>query len=29
MPKLPSLTGKQLVAALSSLGFESIRIRES
>jgi len=29
MPKLPSLTGKQLIAALSKFGFENIRIRGS
>jgi predicted RNA binding protein YcfA (HicA-like mRNA interferase family) len=29
MTKLPSLTGKQLVAALSSLGFQVVRTRGS
>jgi predicted RNA binding protein YcfA (HicA-like mRNA interferase family) len=29
MPKLPSLTGKQLIAALSSLGFQLVRTRGS
>lgn len=29
MPKLPSLTGKQLIAALSKLGFEVVRTRGS
>jgi predicted RNA binding protein YcfA (HicA-like mRNA interferase family) len=29
MAKLPSITGKQLVAALSSLGFQVIRTRGS
>ena len=29
MPKLPSLTGKQLIAALDSLGFKLVRTRGS
>ncbi|MGH9316014.1 MAG: type II toxin-antitoxin system HicA family toxin [Thermoanaerobaculia bacterium] len=29
MPKLPKVTGKQLVAALSSLGFQLVRTRGS
>ena len=29
MPKLPSLTGKQLVSALDSLGFQTVRTRGS
>ena len=29
MPKLPSLTGKQLIAALGTFGFEVIRTRGS
>jgi predicted RNA binding protein YcfA (HicA-like mRNA interferase family) len=29
MAKLPSLTGKQLIAALSAVGFQVIRIRGS
>jgi predicted RNA binding protein YcfA (HicA-like mRNA interferase family) len=29
MPKLPSLTGKQLIAALSTFGFEVVRTRGS
>jgi predicted RNA binding protein YcfA (HicA-like mRNA interferase family) len=29
MPKLPNLTGKQLLSALSSLGFQVIRTRGS
>ena len=29
MPKLPRLTGKQLVAALGSLGFQLVRTRGS
>jgi len=29
MPKLPSLTGKQLIRALNSLGFQVVRTRGS
>lgn len=29
MPKLPTLTGKQLIAALTSFGFEVVRTRGS